>query len=327
MIQRRNLLQGIASIGALGWSGAFANQLALSKLLVGFPPGGTADALSRRLAEKLAGTFAQTVLVDSRPGAGGQIAAIALKQAASDGATLMVTPSSVMSMNPYTFVRLPYNPSTDAKPVSLVCNFDHAIAIGPMVPPSVKTLRDFLEFAKARPGAANYGTPGASGIPHLIGELLSKKTGSGLVNVPYKGSAPAIQDLLGGQIPSVVAPLGEYLPHLDAAGQGRLRVLAVAGPSRSKFLPGALTIKEQGVDIAIRDWFGLYAPPGTSQELVDVISSSARQALSNPELIAAFAKIGMEAAGSTAGQLAAIQAKDDSFWKETVRAVGFKPET
>lgn len=325
-MQRRKFTTalGAAGVHLLGLvpGHAAAQALPLAKILCGFPAGGTADALSRRLADQMRSGYATSVLVDNKPGAGGQIAITTLRDSPADGSVLCVTPSSVLAMNPHTFRKLPYRPQSDAAAVSLLCDFDHALAVGPAVPAGVATVKDYLDWIKSGAAAA-YGTPGAAGIPHLIGVMLARQSGVELANVPYRGSAPALQDLLGGQVPSVIAPLGEYLPYLVT---GKVRLLAVAGPSRSRFAPNVATLREAGFDIAVRDWFGVFMPPKTPPEVLNRAAASVRTAVGSSDLRSAFAQIAMDAASSSSAALAQRVAEEDANWGRIIKAVGFTPE-
>lgn len=326
MMQRRDFTTALALAGTSAWgvfaSPAAAQGLALAKILCGFPAGGTADALSRRLADGMRPGYAGALVVENKPGAGGGIAIMNLRDSAADGSVLCVSPSSPLAMNRHTFRRLAYHPLEDAAAVSLLCEFDHALAVGPAVPAAVATVKDYLAWIRSG-GAAGCGTPGAAGLPHLVGVMLARQSGVDLVNVAYRGSAPAMQDLLGGQVPSVIAPVGEYLPYL---GTGKVRLLAVAAPTRSMFAPNVLTLRESGFDIAVRDWFGVFVPPKTPRELMARASASVRAAVESAELKAAFARIAMEAMGSTPSALAQRIVQEDAGWGRIVKEVGFTPE-
>jgi len=324
MTSRREFSAVLASAGLLGLISRplMAQTPAVARIYVGFPAGGTADALSRRLADKLRGTYAPTVVVENKPGAGGQIAVTTLRDSAPDGSTLLVTPSSLISMNNYTFAKLPYKPLTDVTAVSLLCHFDHAFAVGPAVPASVKTLKDFLDWAKVS-NAPGYGTPGSAGIPHLIGVLLSKRSGVAMTNIPYRGTAPTLQDLMGGQVPAAVVPVGDYLPYMST---GKIRVLAVAGPKRSSFLPEVPTMRESSIDIEARDWFGVFMPARTPASVVARASSDIQAALGDNELRQSLIHIGMEPTPSTPAALTAMAAREDGMWGRIIKEVGFVPE-
>jgi tripartite-type tricarboxylate transporter receptor subunit TctC len=180
----------------------------LARIISGFPPGGTIDVLARRVADKLRGNYAANVLVENRPGAAGQIGILALKDSPADGSTMLLTPSSMLSIYPYTYPKLQYT-LQDVAPVSQGAYVNHGLAVGPAVPASVKTLKDFLAWARANVDKANFGSPGAGSMPHLIGVLLTKFSGVELRHVPYRGTVPGVQDLVGGQISSFCGPIGD----------------------------------------------------------------------------------------------------------------------
>ncbi|MGH8805455.1 MAG: tripartite tricarboxylate transporter substrate-binding protein, partial [Polaromonas sp.] len=261
MTTRREFTRSIASTAALASLGLPLAARAqgspeLAKILVGFPAGGTTDALARRIADKLRGGYANNVVVENKPGAGGQIAVTTLRDSPADGSVMLLTPSSMLSIYPFTYPRLPYK-LDDVAPVSVGCFFSHGFGVGPAVPDSVKTIKDFLAWAKANPDKANYGSPAAGSMPHMVAALLNKITNSDLKHVPYRGSAPGIQDLLGGQISAMSSPVGDYLPYLKS---GRLRLLAISGTQRSPFAPDVPTYREQGHPITVLEWYGFFLP-------------------------------------------------------------------
>ncbi len=318
-------LLGSAALSAFGLPLAAQAQASLdmAKILVGFPPGGTTDALSRRVADKLRGSYAGNVIVENRPGAGGQIAISALKAAPADGSTLLLTPSSMLSIYPFTYAKLPYT-LDDLAPVSVACFFSHGFGVGPAVPASVKTIKDFLAWVKTNPGQANYGSPAPGSIPHLTAALFSKLTKADLQHVPYKGSAPGIQDLLGGQISSMCSPVGDYLPYLKS---GRLRLLATSGPQRSPFTPDVPTFKEQGIDIAVREWYGFFLPAKATPEVRRRAAAYLQPALTSKDLIDSMAQVGMEVQSSTPEQLAAWLKADADQWRGIVKEIGFSADS
>lgn len=317
-------LLGSAALSALGLPlAAQAQGIDLAKILVGFPPGGTTDILSRRVADKLRGGYASNVIVENKPGAGGQIAISALKTAAADGSTLLLTPSSMLSVYPFTYAKLPYT-LDDLAPVSVGCFFSLGFGVGPAVPESVKTVKDFLAWAKANPDKANYGSPAPGSIPHLTAALLNKMTKSNLNHVPYRGSAPGIQDLLGGQISAMSSPVGDYLPHLKS---GKLRLLATSGPKRSPFTPDVPTFKEQGIDIAVREWYGFFLPAKASADARRRLAASLQPILNSKDLVDALANFGMEVQSSTPDQLAAWLKADAEQWRGIVKEIGFSADS
>ena len=334
-ITRRRLLAGGTQAAALGALGALNLALPLRalaqampdtlKLICGFAPGGTSDTISRRVGDKMAGTYAKTVLVDNRAGAGGRIAIDAVKAAAPDGGTMLMTPGSMLFIYPHIYKTLSYNPFTDLMPVSTAANIVHAIGIGPMVPESVKDMAGFFAWCKANPTKANYGSPAAGSTPHFIGTMVEKAAGLQMNHVAFKGTQPALVDMMGGQIAAVVGPDGEFLPHMKS---GRVRVLATSGPTRSRFHPDVPTFAEQGLkDIVVQEWFGFFMPAKTPNELVQRASLAIRNALKAKEVIDSFNLMGLDAAGSTPAELAGRLKADYDFWLPIVKATGFTAES
>ncbi len=327
---RRHFLQttcaGVGALAAASWptlASAQGQTIETAKILVGFPPGGTTDALSRRVADKLRGGYANTVLVDNKPGAGGQIAISTLKASPADGSTLLLTPSSMLSIYPFTYAKLPYT-LDDVAPVSLACSFSFGLGVGPAVPAEVKTVKDFLAWAKANPAKANYGSPAAGSMPHLTAALLARNTGVDMKHVPYRGSAPAIQDLLGGQISAMCSPLGDYLQYIKS---GKLRVLATTGPQRSPFTPEVSTLREQGYDIAQREWYGFFLPGKATPEARRRAAAALQPVMSQPDVVATLAQVGMEAQSSSPEELAALLKKDADEWRGLVKRLGFTADS
>ncbi|MDP3619793.1 MAG: Bug family tripartite tricarboxylate transporter substrate binding protein [Ramlibacter sp.] len=328
MTSRRDFVKSSAALAALGATGlslpARAQNLDLAKVLCGFPPGGTSDAISRRIAEKLRGGYANNVVVENKPGAGGQIAITLLKDSPADGSTLLLTPSSMLSIYPYVYKSLPYKPLEDVQPVSLACYFNHAFGVGPAVPESVKTIKDFLAWAKENPTKANYGSPGAGSMPHLIVALLNKLTGQDLKHIPYRGSAPGIQDLLGGQISAMSSPVGDYLPYLKT---GKLRLLAISGQNRSRFVPDVATYRQQGFPVTVREWYGVFLPGKATPEVVRRAAAYLQPALAQPDLISSMAQVGMEVESSSPQVLGDLLRADAEEWRRLIKQIGFTPES
>ncbi len=326
MTDRRNFLLGAAALGTLGHPlGALAQaNLELARIICGFPPGGTSDAISRRIADKLRGGYATNVVVDNKPGAGGQIGVTTLRDSPADGSAMLLTPSSMLSIYPFVYKNLPYKPLEDVQPVSLACYFNHAFGVGPAVPESVKTVKDFLAWAKANPTKANYGSPGAGSMPHLIVALLNQLNGSDLKHIPYRGSAPGIQDLLGGQISAMSSPIGDYLPYLKT---GKLRVLAISGINRSPFVPDVATYRQQGFPITVREWYGVFLPGKARPEVVRRAAAYLQPALAQPDLVASMAQVGMEVQSSTSQVLGDLLKADADEWRRLIKQIGFTAES
>jgi len=296
---------------------------ALAKILVGFPAGGTTDTLAHRVADKLRGSYAANVVVDNKPGNAGQLAVTALKDAPPDGSTLLLTPSSILSIYPFTYPKLPYTVD-DVTPVSVACTLNHGFGVGPAVPPEVRTLNDFVAWAKAHPDKATYGSPSAGSMPHLVGALFDKLSNSHLRHVPYKGSAPGIQDLLGGQIAAMSSPLGDYLPYFKS---GRLRLLAVSGKVRSPFAPNVPTYREQGFPLTMLEWYGFFLPGKASAATVRRAAAYLQPALIQPEVAASMAQAGMEVQASTPEHLSELLKADAEEWRRLIKQIGFTAES
>src|SRR5947207_9278232 len=268
-IKRRRILETLGVAGAslaLPTIARAQEPLDSLKILVGFPPGGSADVVSRHLADKLAPGLARSVIVDNKPGAAGRIAIDLLKASAPDGRTLVLTPASTITVYADIYRNLSYNPFTDLAPVSLAATFVHGLAVGPQVPAEVINLAQLAAWAKANPGKANCGNPGEGSFPHFLTLVLGKALGAPIQPVPYRGGAPALNDLLAGQLAALMLPDGSFLPYGKDKG---VRVLATSGDKRSPFYPDVATFAEQGVkELVVTEWFGLFAPKATPANIV-----------------------------------------------------------
>lgn len=327
-MQRRQFLLWSSAAAGLAVGGTPARAQGLpetARILAGFAAGGTVDVTARRIAEKLRDVLAKSVVVENRTGAGGQIALSALKSAKPDGQTLLVTPMSMLGIYPHTYKKLPYEPTADFQPVSQAVRFDFGFAVGPMVPASVKTLPEFVAWCKANPANANFGSPAPGSVPHFIGELFGRAAGLNLTHTPYRGTQPAIVDLMGGQVASVSGPVGEFLQHLPT---GRVRLLATSGAARSKFAPDVATYAEQGFkDIVFEEWFGVYMPANPPADVLNRAAAGVRSALSAPDVVEALARMGLEARPSTPAELAALLKKDSERWAPLVKQIGFTADS
>jgi len=324
MTHRRQFLAAAGALGLYGLPGLLrAQSLETARILVGFPAGGTVDAVARRLADKMRGSYAKTVLVENKPGAGGRLAVEELKRSAPDGTTLLVTPAAMITLYPHLYTKLAYG-IDDVTPVGTLAQVAFAFGVGPAVPDSVHNLKDFLAWAKTNPALANYGSPGAGSPPHMEGALLSKESGVELRHVPYRGSAPGIQDLLGGQVTAFSSPIGDYLPHLKS---GKLRVLATSGPVRSRYAPNAPTYTEQGFKaLEMMEWYGLFLPPKASAELVQRASAALRGAMAGAEVADGLAAFGLDVSVNSPAELAKAVKEENAAWGPIVKRVGFTPE-
>lgn len=291
------------------------------KIWVGFPPGGSADVIARLLAQKMAATLNQTVIVDNKPGAAGRLVLGELKRAAPDGQTLVLSPSGAMVIAPWLYSNIGYDPIKDFTPVSRIVTFDFAVTAGPAAPQG--DLKTVLAWMKANPGKANYATSGAGTVPHFAGLLLSQAAGVPLTHVAYRGGAPAAQDLIGGQIPLMVDTASETIEHHKA---GKVRILAVTGEQRSRALPDVPTLKEQGINMAADAFFGLYGPPGMAPDVVARIDRAVADALRQPDVQEKINNFGLVPNHAPAADLATTQATHLKRWEAPIKASGFKAE-
>jgi len=294
------------------------------RIITGFAAGGTSDTLCRRLATRLTGNYARSVFVDNRTGAGGQIAIQAMKGFPGDGSVILQTPMSMLGIYPHIYKKLPYDPLKDLSPVSIGCVFDFGFAVGPAVPASVTTVPQYLAWAKSSNHIA-FGSPAAGSVPHFIGVLLGKQAGVELTHIPYRGTQPAILDMIGGQLPAVSGPIGDFLPHL--AG-GKCRILATSGATHNPFVKSVPTLTEQGLkDMVFSEWFGLFLPAGAAPDVVQRANAALRPALASPDIVDGLAAMGLQAASSSAAELASRLKTDYERWGPIVKSINFTAES
>lgn len=333
MIQRRSLVQAfgssaaMAAFGGLAPSRAFAQSFEQVKIYYGFPAGSAGDSVARRVGEKMAGTpYARNAgLVENKPGAGGRIALESLKAAPADGSVLAVSPFSCTSIYPHIYTKLAYDPFKDIVPVSIGAVMHHGLAVGPLVPANVKTVKDYLAWAKANPKDASYGSPAAGSTPHFIGALLGINNGVELKHVPYRGSVPGVTDVVGGQIASMVTPSGDFIANHKA---GKLRLLATSGRQRSPFSPEVATFAEQGFpELTTEEWFGFYAPARTPATTLAAANAAINAAIKEKVVIDSLAVVGLIAYASTAEEMAASQKAEYDRWGPLVKKIGFSAES
>ena len=329
MHNRRNFIHSTAALAAL--SGfpfiARAQGFEAVKIVNGFPAGGTADATSRRIGERMGGTaFSKNAaVVENKPGAGGRIACEVVKAAQPDGSTLLLTPYSCMSIYPYIYSKLSYDPCKDFVPVSMAAVMTHALTVGPMVPASVKTVKDFLAWCKANPDKANYGSPAAGSTPHFLVALLGLSNNVDLKHVPYRGSLPAVADMIGGQLASTSTPTGDALANYKA---GKVRILATSGAKRTSFTPDVATYAEQGFpELTTEEWFGVYAPARTPANVVANANAAINGALKDKAVVDSLAVMGLVAQGSTPAEMDKSQRDEFQRWGPLVKKVGFTAES
>lgn len=327
-VTRRSILQASAAtllggVAARAFAQAFPYETV--KIITGFPPGGTSDTLCRRVASKLSPGYGKSVVVENRAGAGGQIAIQSFKTMAPDGTSILQTPMSMLGIYPHIYKKLQYDPLADVTPVSLGAAFDFGFAVGPAVPAGVRNIAEFLAWCKANPALANFGSPAAGSVPHFIGVLIGRSAGIDLKHVPYRGTQPAILEMIGGQIQAVSGPVGEFTQHVAA---GKIRLLATTGAQRNKFAPGVPTLVEQGLkDMAYNEWFGFYLPAKASPEVVQRANAALRTALADKEVVDGLEVMGLESKSSSPAELAAMLKADTERWGPVVKAIGFTADS
>lgn len=280
------------------------------KILVPFPPGGTTDIVARTIADRMGQQLGQPVIVDNRPGASGAIGSDAVAKAPPDGYTIGMATITTHAINPAVFKKLPYDVLRDLAPITRLVSVPNVVAVSQALP--VKTMAELLAAAKAKPGAVTYGTAGLGSEGNLMGELVNQSAGVSLLHIPYKGSAPAIQEAMGGQIDMVFDNLPSSLPHIQT---GKLRALAVANTARVSVLPNVPTFAEVGLaPVNSSSWFGLVAPAKTPKEVIERLHAAALKVLAQPEVRAAIDKLGGEPVGNRPDEFAAqIRADLDKF--------------
>ena len=282
-MKRRLLLQGIAAMAGLQALPSRAQAAFPTKpvrLVIPFTPGGSTDILGRAIAQALNEAWHQSVVAENRPGAGGAIGADAVAKSAPDGYTLLMGHIGTLAVNPNLYPKLPYNPMTDFSPLAMVGLVPNVLVVNPKLP--VKNLADFVALAKAKPGALNYATGGVGSAAHLAMEYFKLATGTDIVHVPYKGTAPAMTDLIGGQVSVTMTGLPPLLPQLRA---GKLRALGVASAERLEQIPDVPTIASSGYPgFEATQWYGVVGPAKMAAPLVEQIAGEIRRALARPDL-------------------------------------------
>jgi tripartite-type tricarboxylate transporter receptor subunit TctC len=322
-MQRRSALSTIAaSIASALSPGLVAAQSGPPvKIVVGFAPGGSVDALARQVAETLQAALGRPAIVENRAGAAGRLAIEQVKAASPDGDTLLLVPHGPVTLFPHVFKSLKFDMEKDFVPVTRVAAGDYALTIGPAVP--AKDLPGFIAWMKTAGDKANYGSPGAGTLPHLLGVSVARAIGAPMTHVPYRGSAPAMTDLAGGVVAAVLSPVTEALPLHTA---GKIRIIATAGATRSPFLPGVPTLKESGIDIDVPLWFALYAPAATPAPTLARLRTAVLQSLSAPAATQKMKVLGLVPAPSQPQEQLALQRAETQMWEKVVKQSGFTPE-
>src|SRR5262245_48927604 len=282
-------------------------------MVVPFAPGGAVDTVARALGQKLGEAWKQPVVVDNKPGAGGNIAAEAVAKAPADGYTLLITTQG-FAISPSLYRKLPFDAVKDFAPVTQLTSSFLVLVCTPQLPS--QSIRELIALARSKPGVINYGSTGTGAPPHLLGELLKSTAGIDMLHVPYKGDAPLTQALLAGEVQVAFMPLAGVLPHIKS---GRLRALGVSGGARSATLPDVPTFKEAGVPFEFTGWLGIFAPATTPRELVAQIRGDIARAIVAPELLERWPSWGYEPVGNSPVDFAARLTADMAMYAKVIR--------
>jgi tripartite-type tricarboxylate transporter receptor subunit TctC len=287
------------------------------KIVCPFPAGGATDVVSRLLAQKLQEAWGQSVIVENRPGAGGNIGADAVAKSPPDGYTLLMTSGSIVTVNPHMYKTLTYDAAKDLVPITNVASGPQVIAVSADVP--ARDLREFIAYAKANPKKVNMGSAGVGTQTHLAAENFALAAGIDITHVPYKGESLAITDLLGGQIQLVTPNLGASISLIQ---QGKLKALGVTSPQRSPQLPDVPAVAEVLPGFENAGWFGLMAPAGTPREVIDRVQRDSAKILLSEEFRAKLAQQGMVPVGNTPSDFAASIRAESARWARVVKERG-----
>ncbi|MDG0852962.1 Bug family tripartite tricarboxylate transporter substrate binding protein [Roseateles puraquae] len=321
MIQRRSALAALATLPLAAPRLSRADDKTL-RLLVGFPAGGGTDAIARLLGEALQAALGTTVLVDNRPGAGGQIAAQALKAAAPDGNTLFVSHDHTISILPLVLKHPGFDPAKDFVPVAGFATFANALALSGGTPAA--SLPEYLAWVKKQGGQGNVGVPAPASVPEFLVKLLGEKHGLNLLAVPYRGSAPMISDMLGNQVSAGVGSVPDLIVNHQ---QKKLRIVAVMGQQRQPVLPEVPTFAELGI-AGFEDlpYYGLFAPAGTPTATLERLSQALAGVIAQPAVKARLTELGLSVGLMTSAQLASRERAYAAAWARIIKAGGFQPQ-
>ncbi|MET3464690.1 MULTISPECIES: tripartite tricarboxylate transporter substrate binding protein [unclassified Variovorax] len=291
------------------------------KLVVGYAAGGATDVVARLVAVRLGEQLGQPVLVDNRTGANSNVGAEAVARAPADGYTLYVY-TIANTINASLYARLGYDPVKDFEPVGLIAKIPNILVVNPKLP--IRSVADYLRFAKEQPDGITFASSGSGSSIHLSGEMFKMKAGLKMLHVPYRGSAPAITDLLGGQVQSMFDNMPSALPHVQG---GRLRAIAITSAQRSPLLPDVPTVAESGYPgFDVQSWFGLAAPAGTPHPVIERLNAALDKVMAAPEVRQRLRDLGATPEAGTPEQMRALAVAEIKRWREVVKASGAKAE-
>ena len=316
-------MKTILLLAALAFSGAIhAFPTKPVRIIVAFPPGGGTDIVARLLAPRLGEAWGQAVIVENRAGASGTVGTEAAARAEPDGHTLFMATMGNMTANQHLYPKMAVDPLRAFAPVTKVVDVHFVFVANPAL--AASSVKELVELAKRRPGEIAYSSSGPGGAPHLAMELFKRRAGVDLAHIPYKGSGPGMNDLLGGRVMLTMDSLLQALPHIKA---GRLKALAVLGPRRAALLPEVPTIAEAAVPgYALTNWFGLVAPAATPKETLVKLNGDVLRILRDAELQKKIADLGADVVGNPADEFGAAMRAESAQWAEIIKAAGIRVE-
>lgn len=309
---------GLLGTGAASAAESFPNQPI--RLVVPFSPGGSTDIVARYISKELGDELGESIVIENRPGATGQIGSVAVARAKPDGHTLIMATTSTHSISPYLHATPPFDPLNDFEPISNVALLPFVLVTKPDLP--VKSVKELIELAKKNPGSFSYASSGNGSSLHLAGALFTGMADINMMHVPYKGAAPAVSDVMGGQVAVMFDTIPSSLPNAQA---GRLNILAVSSLERSQLLPDVPTVAETGLPgYEVVGWAGLLAPKGTPKAVIDKINAAVNKVLQTPEMRERFLTQGAQPDGTTSAEFSALMQAEDKKWREVIKAAGIR---
>ena len=321
LVKGRILIAVLALAGAATAAGAAGYPDHPVRMIVPFTPAGATDMLARLVGERLGAKLGQSVVIDNRAGAGGNVGAEIAARAAPDGYTLLMGPASIYAISATLYPRLGYDLAKDLTPVSLVANVPHVLLVNNDLP--VKSVPELIQLAKKKPGELNIASQGSGTVSHLEAELLKHMAGIEMLHVPYRGSAPAILDLIGGRVHVMFDSIASALPHIRA---GKLRAIAVASNTRSSLLPNMPTVAESLPGYSAHSWLGIFVPAGTPQSIVQRLQRDLVAAIDEPKTQARLVEAGFEPKSSTQEDFAKLVRDEMEKWRPVVKMSGATPD-
>ena len=320
-MDRREFMAGCVALPLLAQASDVHAQAGLSKIIFPFAAGAGGDTLCRLIAQEMAPALQRTIVVENRTGGDGLIGIKAVKGASPDGSMVLVTTGPTMYLLPMVETTPSFDTAKDFMPVSLLARFEFALVINPAVEAS--DFRSFVAWLKAHPDKTSFGVPSNGTIPHFMGSKLEKDLGIPLTRVPYRGSAPILNDLVGGHISFGIVTLADALPQHRAKG---VKIIAASSAERSPFAPEVPTLKENGIDLVADAWYGMWLPAGSPPEFASKLGAAASAALTKPEVREKLTAIGLIPVGSTPDGLTKELAANTALWQPIVKATGYKIE-